>query len=204
MSSARGLLAKGVPPGAAWLLYLRIAILVLSLIILALAAYAVSLFSVGAGAFLIFVTIKTMLIFGAAVAIEIWAPQYYYRIGALVAYILGVIFWLSGWAWAASSAAFWLSWGLDNYNNHEGGALAACAGLGALTWVLTIVNLGFFIRGCLVDPDGAGAIHQAELGQVKQDPAQAYQPVQLDQSYQYPPQGPPQQQQQQQQQNYVS
>jgi uncharacterized RDD family membrane protein YckC len=43
--SAQGLLAVGVPPQPFWLLYIKIAILVLSLIVLALAAYGLSLFS---------------------------------------------------------------------------------------------------------------------------------------------------------------
>jgi hypothetical protein len=61
--STRGLTAKGVPPQAHWLLFIKIAILVLSLVVLALAAYSISLFGsyygliggTGAGGFLIFV-----------------------------------------------------------------------------------------------------------------------------------------------------
>jgi hypothetical protein len=62
--AARGLTAKGVPPMAPWLLYIKIAILVLALIVLALAAYSISLFGAyagiyyggtGAGGFLIFI-----------------------------------------------------------------------------------------------------------------------------------------------------
>lgn len=79
---------------------------------------------------------------GGALALEIWAPHMFYRIIALVAYILSIIFWLSAWAWAASTAAFWLSsycYGgycvsLTGYDKSEGSALAACAGLGALAW----------------------------------------------------------------------
>lgn len=41
--SGQGLIAKGVPPQPLWLLYIKIAILVLSLILLALAAWAISL-----------------------------------------------------------------------------------------------------------------------------------------------------------------
>jgi len=59
----RGLTAKGVPPHPRWLLYIKITILVLSLIVLALAAYSLSLFGqyagviggTGAGGYLIFV-----------------------------------------------------------------------------------------------------------------------------------------------------
>lgn len=64
---AKGLMQKGVPPTLPkWILYIKIAILVLSLIILALAAYAVSLFSgwytygyAGAPGFLIFVVCES-------------------------------------------------------------------------------------------------------------------------------------------------
>lgn len=52
---AQGLVATGVPPQPLWLLYIKIAILVLSLIVLALAAYSLSLFPVGAGGFDIFI-----------------------------------------------------------------------------------------------------------------------------------------------------
>lgn len=61
--SARGLTAKGVTPQPHWLLFVKIAILVLSLVVLALAAYSLSLFGsyegliggTGVGGYLIFV-----------------------------------------------------------------------------------------------------------------------------------------------------
>ena len=40
---AQGLIAVGVPPQPLWLLYVKIGILVLSLVVLALSAYAISL-----------------------------------------------------------------------------------------------------------------------------------------------------------------
>lgn len=61
---AQGLIARGVPPQPLWLLYIKIAILVLSLIVLGLGAWAVSLtgggyygyyYSSGAGGMVIFV-----------------------------------------------------------------------------------------------------------------------------------------------------
>lgn len=52
---AQGLVATGVPPQPVWLLYIKIAILVLSLVVLALSAYSLSLFPVGAGGFDIFI-----------------------------------------------------------------------------------------------------------------------------------------------------
>jgi len=56
---ANGLVATGVPPQPLWLLYIKIAILVLSLIILAIAAYALSIWPFGAGGLDIFVVSKT-------------------------------------------------------------------------------------------------------------------------------------------------
>ena len=143
-----GLLQRGVPKQPVWLFYVKIVILVLSLIILALAAYSISLFSSfigyygsGAGGLLIFVTIKTFIVYGGVLFIETKAPNLFYRLIVLIAYIFSLIFWLSAWAWAASSAAAWLSiydYGLDDgyYTGwkNEGGALAGCAALGAIVW----------------------------------------------------------------------
>lgn len=83
--------------------------------------------------------IWSFIVYGGAAAIEIWAPHFFYRIGALVGYILHIIFWLSAWAWSASAASFWLSYtyGFGFYDSawkREGQALGACAGLGALIW----------------------------------------------------------------------
>lgn len=52
---AQGLVAVGVPPQPLWLLYIKIAILVLSLIFLAISAYALSLWPYGAGGMNVFV-----------------------------------------------------------------------------------------------------------------------------------------------------
>jgi membrane protein implicated in regulation of membrane protease activity len=87
-------------------------------------------------------TIKTFIVIGGALAIEIWFPHMFYRLVALIAYILSIIFWLSAWAWAASTAALWLSTSCyfgtcsspSSYASREGGALAGCAGLGAIVW----------------------------------------------------------------------
>lgn len=72
-------------------------------------------------------------------ALERFAPNAFYRLLALIAYGLSIIFWLSGWTWCASWAAGYLSLtsptlNSDNYYARVGGALAACAGLGAITW----------------------------------------------------------------------
>lgn len=61
--ATRGLTAKGVPPQPSWLLILKGVIIVLSLIILALAAYAISVvgsfysyyYGTGAAGYMIFI-----------------------------------------------------------------------------------------------------------------------------------------------------
>ena len=69
MPSTQGLLSVGVPPQPSWFLHLKIAILALSLIILALAAWAVATLgdvarygASGAGGFMIFVVWPSCLL----------------------------------------------------------------------------------------------------------------------------------------------
>ncbi|EPE03585.1 hypothetical protein F503_01843 [Ophiostoma piceae UAMH 11346] len=187
-----GILSKGVPASLPrFTLFLRIAIVVLSVVVLALAAFALSVFGSYAGYYggysgvsglLIFVVIKTWLIFGILALFEYRLPQYYFRIVAVIAYAFSIVFWLSAWAWSASNAAFWLSnycyggycYDGDSYAKKEGGALAACAGLGAVVWVLSIVNFAFFLRACIADPPVA---NQAELGQIPAYKQEAPAPV---------------------------
>ncbi|KAJ8125810.1 hypothetical protein O1611_g7828 [Lasiodiplodia mahajangana] len=129
-------------------------------LVLALASYAESLsgdyyYNSDVPAFLLFVSIWTWLVYGGMLAIEHYAPQFYYRIGVLVGQLLSVILWISGWAWAASSADYILSF--DNYGSHDsirgawkafGQSIAACAGIGALVWVLCIITVVAFCSAC--------------------------------------------------------
>ncbi|KAK4100220.1 hypothetical protein N658DRAFT_507961 [Parathielavia hyrcaniae] len=202
---SQGLLAVGVPPQPLWLLYIKIAVFVLSIIILALGAYSLSItagYYPGGdpGGLDVFVGLFSMITYGGAAAIEIWSPALFYRIAALVLYILSIIFWLSAWAFSASIASVFLGsyYGsrLGGVYQSYGGALAGCAGLGAVVWVLTIVHLVFFIRACIMDTTAPG---QAELGQVKPEAAPqqyAQQPYPVAQQPQqpYPQQPYPQQQ----------
>lgn len=202
------LMQRGVPPQPRFLFFIKIAILVLSLLILALAAYSLSVFNgavavygTGAGGFLIFVTIKSFIVFGGALAVEIWAAHLFFRLVALIAYSVSIIFWLSAWAYAASEASAWLSISdfdgyVDNYWKRVGSALAACAAFGAIVWILSIVHLVFFVRACMADPNGTSAPNQAELGQVKYQgqPNEQYgQPQYGQPQYGQPQQGQPQQ-----------
>jgi len=143
-------MGKGAPPAAPkWLLFLKIAIIVLSTIILALAAYSIAILNQyyytgaysGVAGLLIFVVIKTWIIYGVLTILELKAPHMFWRVIALIGYCLSVIFWLSAWAWSASIASVFLTayggFYLGNYDSYwkaEGAALAACAGLGAVVW----------------------------------------------------------------------
>ncbi|KAL2135728.1 hypothetical protein VTI74DRAFT_7245 [Chaetomium olivicolor] len=198
----QGLTAVGVPPQPLWLLYIKGAILLFSLIVLALAAWALSIYdgwlygSGGAPGMDIFIAILSFIVYGGAAALEIWAPQFFYRIGAFVAYILTLIFWLSAWAWSAS----WASAFNGTYYGYKvqtkmGGAMGGCAGIGALAWILAIVHFVFFTRACLADNSNPSG--QAELGQVKAEvpaqqqyqqpyPAQPQQPYPVQGQYQQP------------------
>jgi hypothetical protein len=116
------------------------------------------------------------------------AQHYFFRIILLIAYIISIIFWLSAWAWSASVASVWLAYSGDfsssncHYDNNfnlvcdntgdnpwkrYGASLAACAGIGALIWILCIVHLVMFVLACIRDPGTAAPHNNAELGQVK-------------------------------------
>ncbi|KAK1783029.1 hypothetical protein QBC45DRAFT_151848 [Copromyces sp. CBS 386.78] len=180
-ASARGLTAVGVPPFPSWIFYIRIAILVLSLVLLGVAAWAVSLFAggesaaygyTGSSGMMVFVTIWSLVVYGGSLGIQFGAPHLFYRIAGLILYILAVIFWLVGWAYAASQAALVLDWsgGYGGAVHDYGSALAVCAGLGAVAWVLSIIDLVFFILACVREVT-APKLSQAELGQVQQPTA---------------------------------
>ncbi|KAJ4294902.1 hypothetical protein N0V88_005141 [Collariella sp. IMI 366227] len=195
---AQGLMAVGVPPQPLWLLYIKGAILLFSLIVLAVAAWAISIVGGdgGPGGMSIFIAIFSFIVYGGAGALEIWAPQHFYCIGAFIAYILTLIFWLTAWAWSASWAStFSSSYWYGNY----GAALGACAGIGALVWILAIVHFVFFTLACVRGGSDANTAAQAELGHVKAEvpgahPPQQYPVQQQQQPYpaqpqQYPVQG---------------
>lgn len=84
--------------------------------------------------------IWSFIVYGGGAALEIWAPQFYFRIGMLVGQVLAIIFWLTAWAWSASVASVWL--GAWYTSKAFGGSLAGCAGLGAVAWY---VPLSFFL-----------------------------------------------------------
>ncbi|KAI1168822.1 hypothetical protein F5B18DRAFT_199356 [Nemania serpens] len=159
--SARGLVARGVPALPKAFAYVVGLIILLSIIILALAAYAESLsgnyyYDSGIPGFLLFISVWTWFVYGGTLAIGRYAPRIYYRICVLVGQLLSTVFWIIGWAWAASWAAYVLSF--DNYGSYDsirgawkayGQTMAACAGIGALVWALCMLALGLFCSACM-------------------------------------------------------
>ncbi|KAI1850030.1 hypothetical protein JX266_004409 [Neoarthrinium moseri] len=193
--AASGLMAVGPAPTPKWLIFIKGAIIILSVIVLALAAYALSLYgrytyySGGAPGYLIFLVIKTWIIYGLDIAFQLRVQHLYYRIGFLIAYILSIIFWLSGWAWAASWASVASAYSFG-YNDTFGGVMGGCAGLGAIIWILAIVNLVFFILASVREPSSTGNV---ELGHAQKQDQQPYtgQPAQpQQQQYAGQPQQP--------------
>lgn len=125
-----------------WLLILRIATLATSVGVLVAAAYNVSLYqgflvpSTPAG-FLIFNALFNMLVVGAMLACEFRLQRYYNRLAFALLLGLDGAFWLAGWAWAASWAGRWLSFGSEGTSREYdafAGSITAGAVLGAITW----------------------------------------------------------------------
>ncbi|KAF4846503.1 hypothetical protein CGCSCA4_v006085 [Colletotrichum siamense] len=178
-ANIRGLMGKGVPPTPTFFSILRVAVMVLSLAVLAACAYNLSLLGgqasyAGPPGFMLFVSLFTLLILGGAMALERFAPQFYFRLALLIAYGVNVLFWLSGWAWSASIASLFLGntcigstcFGPTTEETRYGASMAAAAGVGAVNWVMMIVVLFCFVKGCLADPDcyGISTGHGAEMG----------------------------------------
>ncbi|KAJ5007479.1 hypothetical protein K4K48_013051 [Colletotrichum sp. SAR 10_66] len=100
-ANIRGLMGKGVPPTPTFFSILRVAVMVLSLAVLAACAYNLSLLGgqasyAGPPGFMLFVSLFTLIILGGAMALERFAPQFYFRLALLIAYGVNVLFWLSG------------------------------------------------------------------------------------------------------------
>ncbi|KAH6895231.1 hypothetical protein B0T10DRAFT_210941 [Thelonectria olida] len=183
-SGTQGLTATGVPAMPVWLTIIRGVIIAFALGALIASAYNLSLFGgnsyylsgySGPAGFMIFDAIFTWLILGFMLASEFFAPQLYIRIAFIGALILCAIFWLSAWAWAASVASSFYSWYdgwySDNTFSAYGGSMAAAAAIGAVTWVLVIVFIVFFVRACIAAPQSQTFPprnpNEAELGESK-------------------------------------
>lgn len=182
-----GLVAKNPPAVPKWLFFLQVGIIVLSFGCLIAGAVNVSSFggwarysaSSGPGGFLIFDAIFTWIIVGTMIAFERFAPQFYLRLTYVVLLPLSAIFWLSAWAWAASVASVWSGydssfWGgeLSRYS----ASIAACAALGAFTWVAVVALTILYVLACFRDSSETPS--QTEMGMSsKAEPAPAAAPA---------------------------
>jgi len=176
-----GLTTTGVPESQpVWLLWVKFAIIGLSVVELALAAWAVSLcdgyafcFTSSVGGFEIFLVIKTWIIYGLILFAELQAQHMFYRLVIIIASAISIVFWLSGWAWAASWAS---ATSVIGYPNSVNGAMAGCAAVGAIIWILCIVHLVFFVMACNRSPPAMApmGINHAELGNVQKPGAAVY------------------------------
>jgi hypothetical protein len=227
--AVEGLLATGPPNLPVWFFFLRIGLLVLSFGTFIAACVNVSAFndwagivsSAGPGGFIIFDAIFTWIVIGSMLLFEWKFHNLFLRIAYVVLLPLGAIFWLSAWAWAASVASafrsIWTGTGSSNLDKFSA-SIAACAALGAFTWIAFVAVTIFYIVACLSsrssDPE-SGVTYQAEMAVPKQDLAgttavqgapyvdqhqqqqQQQSPYPAQEIPQYPPQQyPPQQQQQ--------
>ncbi|WYZ46238.1 hypothetical protein EsH8_IX_000463 [Colletotrichum jinshuiense] len=191
-NNIRGLMGKGAPPTPTFFSIVRVAVLVLSLAVLAACAYNLSLLGAysssytGPPGFMLFVALFTIVVLGGAMAAERFAPHLYFRIAILIGYGTNCLFWLSGWAWSASIAALFLGntciqstcFGPTTEEKRYGGSMAAAAAVGAVNWVLMIAVLFYFIKGCLEDPDcyGVSTGHGSELSGLKTESKSRSQP----------------------------
>ncbi|KAJ0305298.1 hypothetical protein COL5a_008914 [Colletotrichum fioriniae] len=191
-NNIRGLMGKGAPPTPTFFSIVRVAVLVLSLAVLASCAYCLSLLGsysssyTGPPGFMLFVSLFTLLVLGGAMILERFAAHFYFRIAVLIGYGTNCLFWLSGWAWSASIAALFLGdtcvqgtcFGPTTEEKRYGGSMAGAAAVGAVNWVLMTIVLFYYIKGCLSDPDcyGVSTGHGSEMGSIKAESKSRSQP----------------------------
>ncbi|KAG0134856.1 hypothetical protein HOY82DRAFT_583896 [Tuber indicum] len=140
-----------------WLKFVRVAQVSLSVLILALAAFALSAIpygnTFGTFGFNIFTCLFTFIVGAYLLVTPLRAPKLYNCWAALVLEIFGVIFWLSAFATLAS----WASLGLltvdyldnitkeaeERYARYRAGwrCAGAAAGLGGIVWILFMITL---------------------------------------------------------------
>lgn len=147
-----------IVPVPGYVTILRIVEIVLSILVLALAANTIDGFSkvlqstaaTSAATeplgFIVFCCIWTWLVNAYLIATPLYMPVAYNMWAHLALEIISWIFWLAGWASTASWAADWAKW----FDGATGKVLgrwatgAAAAGLGALIWIIVTVTLVVF------------------------------------------------------------
>lgn len=197
-----------IPAFPFWVGVVRIVQCVLALLLLILAAYALSVLGGWDGpALTIFTCIWTWITNGYILFTAWRAPNVYNCWAHLALEVLAVIFWLCSWAVCAADAAAWA--GFDYYWGYYGkgsgsaavGCVKALAGLGALQWLLFIATLVFFglaLHRMRLDGNpngvryGAGGVEAAggnhKMEPVGAQPVGAEQPA-MGQHYGNPPVG---------------
>jgi hypothetical protein len=184
--AVEGLMAHGPPAQPKWLFFLTVGIIVLSFGAFIAACVNVSAYdswgwsaSSGPGGFMIFDAIFTWIVLGTMIAFQYKFQKFYIRLTYVVLLPLCAIFWLSAWAWAASVASafrgydsFFRDSALDRFSR----SIAACAALGAFTWVAIVVLTIFYIVACL--RDDTNTAHSTEMGMgAKTEPTPTTGPV---------------------------
>lgn len=208
-----------IPPTPIWIAIIRVLQLLFALLTLILVAVAASYFgsawaSVGLTAFTFALTLIHIGWLTISILLFPIAYNYWAQLGVEIA---SVIFWLASWAsLAADGSALGTiqsyrgvypgSVDTDRYNT-AAGCIKGAAGVGALTWLLFVATLVFFVISLVqyrkakapaagtTGPEAGEPKSGHELSQVPQQPQAAH--VQPDQ---YGQQVPPQQQFQPQQQ----
>jgi len=141
-----------IPPVPLWIGIVRAIQILFSILVLALAAYALSVLGSWSGFGLaIFTAIYTWIILAYILVTPIYAPHAYNVWAQLGLEIAAVIFWLSTFALLATvvSVFDWVDfdgYGYSYYGNWNGavGASKAATAFGAFTWALFIVSLVTF------------------------------------------------------------
>ncbi|KAI1815247.1 hypothetical protein GGS20DRAFT_356103 [Poronia punctata] len=121
----------------------RIVQLVLAVICLGLAGYAVSLLPISGAGLTVFTSVVSILSSIYLLVAHFSQPIAYNYWAVLGLEIFHVVFWLIAFAVLASQAAVWLSYtaGTNTIDEVFGAVCGAGAGLGALQWVSYIVTL---------------------------------------------------------------
>ncbi|KAG9256473.1 uncharacterized protein F5Z01DRAFT_634788 [Emericellopsis atlantica] len=163
-----------VPSLPGWLVYLRIAILLVTAGAVGTTAYNASLhhedwsFLVNDAANIVYFSgALTLAIVTTMLVMEHTSKggRFYYRLGFVVLLGINSVFWLDCWVWEARLAdqvkkVEWLKdWG-DRSSSREGDgffwkrfyvALIASTVMAAVDWLLIITLLAVFVRACLSD-----------------------------------------------------
>ncbi|KAI6575249.1 hypothetical protein MCOR09_001732 [Pyricularia oryzae] len=204
----RSLMSNGVPAGQPrWLTGTKIAMILLSLVIVGLSAFAITIIKTfgerrfagpGSAALFIFTAVKTVVLYISAIVVEKKVPHFFFRVLFVVSYGFSVFFWAATWVFGIRITRFWFA-AADRFNDtsrfgdlgarlkKEGTVMAAVTAISFVVSVLTLVHMIFFVKACRREGPAGPYAQQAELGQVpyKMDSTQG--PPMPPQQYPYYP-----------------